>query len=82
MYRNLARFVSVQNHYNPIWREDERELMPLCRAEGVGLIPYSPMGRGFLCGQPRRTDPTATERSKSDDYAQKIYRRDNTQLPR
>ena len=42
-------FVSVQNHYNPIWREDERELMPLCRAEGVGLIPYSPMGRGFLC---------------------------------
>jgi aryl-alcohol dehydrogenase (NADP+) len=76
-HHNLARFVSVQNHYNPIWREDERELMPLCRAEGVGLIPYSPMGRGFLCGKRRRTDSTATERAKSDDYAQKIYGREN-----
>lgn len=76
-HHNLARFVSVQNHYNPIWREDERELMPLCRAEGIGLIPYSPMGRGFLCGKQRRTDPAATERAKSDDYAQKIYGRDN-----
>lgn len=76
-HHNLARFVSVQNHYNPIWREDERELMPLCRAEGIGLIPYSPMGRGFLCGKHRRTDPAATERAKSDDYAQKIYGRDN-----
>lgn len=76
-HHNLARFVSVQNHYNPIWREDERELMPLCRAEGVGLIPYSPMGRGFLCGKRRRTDPAATERATSDDYAQKIYGRDN-----
>lgn len=73
----LARFVSAQNHYNPIWREDERELMPLCRAEGVGLLPYSPMGRGFLCGARRRADPAATERAKSDDYAQKIYGRDN-----
>jgi aryl-alcohol dehydrogenase-like predicted oxidoreductase len=76
-HHNLARFVAVQNHYNPIWREDARELMPLCRAEGVGLIPYSPMGRGFLCGKQRRTDPAATERAKSDDYAQKIYGRDN-----
>ena len=55
--RGLARFVSVQNHYNPIWREDERELMPFCRAEGIGLIRYSPMARGFLCG-PRRRDGT------------------------
>jgi 1-deoxyxylulose-5-phosphate synthase len=76
-YHGLARFVSVQNHYNPIWREDERELMPFCRTEGVGLIPYSPLGRGFLCGKQRRTDPAATERAKSDDYALKIYGRDN-----
>src|SRR5258708_8839203 len=48
--RGLARFASVQNHYNAIWREDERELMPLARAEQLGLISYSPMGRGFLCG--------------------------------
>jgi aryl-alcohol dehydrogenase-like predicted oxidoreductase len=76
-HHNIARFVSVQNHYNPIWREDERDLMPLCRAEGIGLIPYSPMGRGFLCGKQRRTDPAMTERAKSDDYAQKIYGRQN-----
>ena len=70
----LAPFVSAQNHYNPIWREDERELMPLCRAEGVGLIPYSPMARGYLCGKPRRTD-APTIRVKSDDYAEKLYGR-------
>ena len=74
-HHGLARFLSVQNHYNPIWREDERELIPLCRAEGIGLLPYSPMARGFLCGSKRRTDPTATPRARSDDYAQKIYGR-------
>jgi aryl-alcohol dehydrogenase-like predicted oxidoreductase len=74
-HRGLARFIAAQNHYSPIWREDERELMPLCRAEGIGLIPYSPMGRGFLCGKARRTDPAATERARSDDYAQKILGR-------
>ncbi len=50
----LARFASVQNHYNLLWREDERELLPFCRAQGIGLIPYSPMARGFLCGRARR----------------------------
>ncbi len=73
--RGLSRFVSVQNHYNPIWREDERELIPLCRAEGIGLIPYSPMARGYLCGATRRTGPLETARWRSDDYAQKIYGR-------
>jgi aryl-alcohol dehydrogenase-like predicted oxidoreductase len=73
--RGLSRFVSVQNHYNPIWREDERELMPLCRAEGIGLIPYSPMARGHLCGAARRTGPLETARRRSDDFAQKIYGR-------
>lgn len=71
----LARFVSVQNHYNPIWREDERELMPFCRTEEIGILPYSPMARGFLCGEKRRRDPHATRRTRSDDYAQKIYGR-------
>ena len=47
--RGLARFVAVQNHYYLLWREDERELLPFCRAQGIGLIPYSPMARGFLC---------------------------------
>jgi aryl-alcohol dehydrogenase-like predicted oxidoreductase len=70
VHNGLTPFASVQNHYNLIWREDERDLLPFCRSQGIGLIPYSPMGRGFLCGQERRT-----ERLKSDDYAQKIYGR-------
>jgi aryl-alcohol dehydrogenase-like predicted oxidoreductase len=70
VHNGLTPFASVQNHYNLIWREDERDLVPFCRANGIGLIPYSPMGRGFLCGRERRT-----ERLKSDDYAQKIYGR-------
>jgi 1-deoxyxylulose-5-phosphate synthase len=74
-HRGLACFVSVQNHYNPIWREDERELVPLCVAEGIGLIPYSPMARGYLCGTARRTGPTMTARWRTDDYAQKLYGR-------
>jgi aryl-alcohol dehydrogenase-like predicted oxidoreductase len=73
--RGLSRFVAVQNHYNPIWREDERELMPLCRAEGIGLIPYSPMARGYLCGAARRAGASETARWRSDDYAHKIYGR-------
>jgi 1-deoxyxylulose-5-phosphate synthase len=71
----LARFAAAQNHYNLLWREDERELLPFCRAQGIGLIPYSPMARGFLCGRPRRIDPTRTERAKTDDYTYKLYGR-------
>lgn len=71
----LARFAAVQNHYNLLWREDERELLPFCRAQGIGLIPYSPMARGFLCGRARRLDPTRTERAKTDDYTYKLYGR-------
>ncbi len=70
-----ARFAAVQNHYNLLWREDERELLPFCRAQGIGLIPYSPMARGFLCGRARRLDPTRTERAKTDDYTYKLYGR-------
>src|SRR6185437_3235952 len=43
-----TRFVSMQNHYNLVYREEEREMMPLCRAEGIGVIPWSPLARGFL----------------------------------
>lgn len=71
----LARFVCVQNHYNLLWREDERELLPFCRAQGIGLIPYSPMARGFLCGRARRIESTRTERAKTDDYTYKLYGR-------
>lgn len=71
----LAQFASVQNHYNLLWRDDERDLLPFCRAQGIGLIPYSPMARGFLCGRARRNDPTKTERAKTDDYTYKLYGR-------
>jgi len=71
----FARFASVQNHYNLLWRDDERELLPFCRAQGIGLIPYSPMARGFLCGQARRRDPMQTERARTDDYTYKLYGR-------
>src|SRR6266851_9467671 len=52
--RGWARFVSMQNHYNLVYREEEREMLPLCRAEGIGVIPYSPMARGFLAGDRKK----------------------------
>jgi aryl-alcohol dehydrogenase-like predicted oxidoreductase len=73
----LARFVSMQNHYNLIYREEEREMNPLCRAEGVGLIPWSPLARGFLAGNRRKADFGDTSRAKTDEYAQKMYYQDS-----
>ena len=72
-----ARFVSMQNHYNLVYREEEREMLPLCRAEGVGIIPWSPLARGFLAGNRARTEDTATIRAQTDDFAQSMYYRDN-----
>src|SRR5262249_38487589 len=57
-----------------LWREDEREAIPFCKAEGLGLLPYSPMARGFLSGKNRRTGKP-TERSRTDEYADKWYGR-------
>ena len=72
-----ARFVSMQNHFNLVYREEEREMLPLCRAEGVGVIPWSPLARGFLAGNRARTEDTATMRAQTDDFAQSMYYRDN-----
>lgn len=72
-----ARFVSMQNHYNLVYREEEREMLPLCRAEGVGIIPWSPLARGFLAGNRTRTEDTATMRAQTDDIAQSMYYREN-----
>jgi len=71
-------FVSMQNHYNLAYREEEREMIPLCRDQGVGLIPWSPLARGFLAGNRRRGDAEGgqTSRAKTDDIAQKYYYRD------
>ena len=69
----LARFVTMQNHYNLVYREEEREMIPLCRDSGIGLIPWSPLARGFLAGNRRKGDFGETSRAKTDDYAQKMY---------
>jgi len=72
----LARFITMQNHYNLVYREEEREIIPLCRDEGIGLIPWSPLARGFLSGNRRPGDYGETSRAKTDDYAHKLYYND------
>ena len=68
-----TRFVSMQNHYNLVYREEEREMNPLCRAEGIGIIPWSPLARGFLTGSRSRQEWGETKRAKSDTFAQHMY---------
>ena len=75
----LSRFVTMQNHYNLVYREEEREMIPLCRAEGVGIIPWSPLARGFLAGNRRAANAGFgdTVRAKTDDFGQKLYYQDS-----
>jgi 1-deoxyxylulose-5-phosphate synthase len=69
-----ARFVSMQNHYNLIYREEEREMIPLCQAEGIAVVPWSPLARGLLAGTRKAPDDkTPTPRAASDEYAWKLY---------
>jgi aryl-alcohol dehydrogenase-like predicted oxidoreductase len=72
-----TRFVSMQNHYNLVYREEEREMLPLCRDQGVGVTPWSPLARGFLAGNRRVVSGGAktgdTPRSVSDDFAHRLY---------
>jgi aryl-alcohol dehydrogenase (NADP+) len=75
--RGWVRFVTMQNHYNLVYREEEREMIPLCRDEGVGLIPWSPLARGFLAGNRRREDRGETSRAKTDDFAHSMYYTDS-----
>ena len=72
-----CRFVTMQNHYNLVYREEEREMNPLCRDQGIGLIPWSPLARGFLMGNRRMQDKGETTRAKSDDFAHQMYYRDS-----
>ena len=71
-----SRFVSMQNHYNLVYREEEREMIPLCMDQGVGLIPWSPMARGFFAGDRKRGGGGETTRSKTDPFANNLYFRD------
>ena len=68
-----SRFVSMQNHYNLIYREEEREMMELCLEEGIGIIPWSPLARGFLAGNRTPDKSGATSRAQTDKYAQNMY---------
>jgi aryl-alcohol dehydrogenase-like predicted oxidoreductase len=71
-----ARFVGMQNHYNLLYREEEREMIPLCLNEGVGLVPWSPLGRGLLARQRPKTAKivdAGTARAGSDTYTEQMY---------
>ncbi|MBI1238168.1 MAG: aldo/keto reductase [Alphaproteobacteria bacterium] len=80
----LARFVSMQPHYNLLYREEEREMVPLCLSEGVGIIPWSPLARGFLAGNRKAGDNpksgaganAETSRAGTDEFAHLLYYRE------
>ena len=69
----LTRFVSMQNHYNLIYREEEREMIPQCLEMGVGVLPWSPLARGLLAGNRTRDGQKLTERAKSDSFSDSLY---------
>jgi len=68
-YKGLTPFVSMQNHYNLMYREEEREMIPLCEDEGIGLIPWSPLARGYLT----RPLDVKSQRSSNDPYGETLY---------
>lgn len=69
----LTRFVSMQNCYNLLYREEEREMLPLCREEGIGVIPFSPLARGFIAGNRNREKSGETVRAQSDDLSRSYF---------
>jgi len=71
--RGWTHFSSMQNHYNLIYREEEREMIPQCVEMGVGLIPWSPLARGFLAGNRRKEDWGDTVRARTDPFAHSLY---------
>jgi aryl-alcohol dehydrogenase-like predicted oxidoreductase len=72
--KNISRFISMQNHYNLVYREEEREMLPLCAEEGVAVIPWSPLARGMLAGaRVQNAAKPATKREESDEFAHDLY---------
>jgi len=65
----FTKFVTMQNHYNLLYREEEREMLPLCLDQGVGVIPWSPLARGLLT----RDSATATSRKETDEFGKTLY---------
>jgi aryl-alcohol dehydrogenase-like predicted oxidoreductase len=72
-----TKFVSMQNHYNLLYREEEREMIPLCLDQGVGCIPWSPLARGLLAGNRERGGEQRTVRAGSDPLAEELYGEDD-----
>ena len=68
-----TRFVSMQNHYNLIYREEEREMIPQCLDQGVGVLPWSPLARGWLAGNRTRDGEALTDRAKTDTFGEALY---------
>ena len=71
-----TKFVSMQNHYNLIYREEEREMIPLCTDQGIGIIPWSPLARGFFAGNRKRGGGGDTVRSNTDPFGTSLYFRE------
>ncbi|MGD8316833.1 MAG: aldo/keto reductase [Myxococcales bacterium] len=71
--RGWARFATMQNHYNLVYREEEREMIPLCQDQGIGIIPWSPLARGMLAGTRKALGDSSTSRSSTDELDQKLY---------
>ncbi len=70
------RFVSMQNHYNLVYREEEREMIPLCIDQGIAVLPWSPLARGFLTGNRTPGSPTPTLRATTDEFGKTLYYRE------
>jgi 1-deoxyxylulose-5-phosphate synthase len=68
-----TKFATMQNHYNLVYREEEREMIPLCLDQGIGLIPWSPLARGFLAGNRKRGEKSASLREQHDAYGHSLY---------
>jgi aryl-alcohol dehydrogenase-like predicted oxidoreductase len=75
--RGWTEFVSMQNHYNLVYREEEREMIPFCLASGVGVIPWSPLARGLLAGTRARGGERRTTRAGNDPIADSLYTEDD-----
>jgi len=75
--RGWTKFVTMQNHYNLVYREEEREMIPLCIDRGIGVIPWSPLARGFLAGNRTRQQRGTTERAQTDEFAHQMYYTDS-----
>jgi len=76
-FHGWTRFISMQNHYNLVYREEEREMLPLCRDQRIAVIPWSPLARGFLAGNRTRETWGDTVRAKTDDFAKSMYFQDS-----